>query len=244
MIIYKTTNLINGKIYVGQDSKNNFEYLGSGNLIRRSVKKYGKENFKKEILCECKTKEELNEREIYWIKKLKSQNKNIGYNITDGGNQISTVKSVKEKISQTLKGKKNSELSNFKRSKTLKEFYQKHPKRKEEISQRNKKYWRIKENRLKQKKNRENFFQLNSNHKKYLSEKIKKLYQNEELRKKCGNGHRKILQYDRNGNFIKQYNSIKEAAEENNIFAQNISTCCRKKIKQSCGFIWKYKKMN
>lgn len=50
MNIYKTTDLINGKIYVGQDSKYKETYLGSGSLIYRSIRKYGRENFKKEIL--------------------------------------------------------------------------------------------------------------------------------------------------------------------------------------------------
>jgi len=85
MIIYKTTNLINGKIYVGQDSKNNSRYLGSGKLLKLAIEKYGKENFKKEILEHCKTKEELDEKEKYWINLLKSTDGNIGYNITFGG---------------------------------------------------------------------------------------------------------------------------------------------------------------
>ena len=84
-IIYKTTNLINNKIYIGQDSHNDPKYLGSGLLLNRAVKKYGRENFKKEILEECQTKKELNEREKYWIKKLNSMNKEVGYNITKGG---------------------------------------------------------------------------------------------------------------------------------------------------------------
>jgi group I intron endonuclease len=84
MIIYKTTNLINGKIYIGQDSKNNPEYLGSGTIIKRAINKYGKENFKKEILDICLDKEELDIKEIYWIKELKSIEN--GYNISSGGN--------------------------------------------------------------------------------------------------------------------------------------------------------------
>lgn len=49
--IYKTTNLINGKYYIGMHATNNLEddYLGSGTYLRRSVKKHGKESFKKEI---------------------------------------------------------------------------------------------------------------------------------------------------------------------------------------------------
>lgn len=69
-IIYKTTNLINGKIYVGQHKTSaNDGYLGSGKLITRSIKKYGKENFIRETLEYC-TFANVNEREIYWIDNL------------------------------------------------------------------------------------------------------------------------------------------------------------------------------
>jgi len=85
MIIYKTTCLINGKIYVGQDFHNDLKYYGSGIYLKRAIKKYGKENFKKEIICECLSKEELNEKEKYWIKILNCKTPN-GYNLTDGGN--------------------------------------------------------------------------------------------------------------------------------------------------------------
>lgn len=80
MIIYKTTNLINGKIYIGQDSHNNTKYLGSGTLIRKAIKQYGTDMFYKEVLEYCNTKKLLNEREIYWINALNSIDPNIGYN--------------------------------------------------------------------------------------------------------------------------------------------------------------------
>ena len=51
MIVYCITNKINGKKYIGSDSKDNSEYYGSGVYIKKSIKKYGKENFIKEILC-------------------------------------------------------------------------------------------------------------------------------------------------------------------------------------------------
>jgi hypothetical protein len=83
MVIYKTTNLVNGKIYIGKDEKNNPEYLGSGKILKLSIKKYGRNNFKKEIIEECKSKNELNEREKYWISELSATT--YGYNITEGG---------------------------------------------------------------------------------------------------------------------------------------------------------------
>ncbi len=83
MVVYKTTNLVNGKIYVGKDSKNKPTYLGSGMILKQAIEKYGKENFKKEILEYCSDLEILEEREIYWISELNSIED--GYNITIGG---------------------------------------------------------------------------------------------------------------------------------------------------------------
>lgn len=85
MFIYKTTNLINGKIYVGKSERNRQTYLGSGKILKQAIKKYGKENFSREILETCSDKIELAKREIYWIDKLDSRNNKIGYNIAEGG---------------------------------------------------------------------------------------------------------------------------------------------------------------
>jgi hypothetical protein len=63
--IYKTTNLKNGKFYIGMHSTNNLDdgYLGSGNRLRRAIRKYGKANFKLEILEFFKSRNELASRE-------------------------------------------------------------------------------------------------------------------------------------------------------------------------------------
>lgn len=87
MIIYKTTNLINGKIYIGQDKNNNPNYYGSGKLLKSAIGKYGKKNFKKEILEVCASVKDLDDREVFWIDKLGSKDLNIGYNISDGGKE-------------------------------------------------------------------------------------------------------------------------------------------------------------
>ena len=103
MHIYKTTNLINGKIYIGQTSKSKQGYLGSGPIILKAVKKYGKENFSNEIIEECSSKEQLNEREIYWIKFYKATDRNTGYNISTGGNGGNLGEIVNKKISDITK---------------------------------------------------------------------------------------------------------------------------------------------
>ena len=90
MIIYKTTNLITGRIYVGKDEGNTPEYIGSGTIIRQSIKKYGKSNFLKETLEHCSA-ETINDREKYWIKKLSATNREIGYNIALGGEGGDTI---------------------------------------------------------------------------------------------------------------------------------------------------------
>jgi len=111
MVIYKTTNLVNGKIYVGQDSKNNPKYFGSGLLLHKAIKKYGIDNFEKEILEECSHKEELDEREIYWIKFHNSTNKKIGYNISEGGTggKLTKVEWKKGKTYEEAYGKEKAE---------------------------------------------------------------------------------------------------------------------------------------
>ena len=111
MIIYKTTNKINGKIYIGKDTKNNPDYLGSGKILKMAIKKYGKQNFVKEILEYCNS-ENIDDREIYWIKELDSIE--LGYNISPGGQggdpfkYNRRIKEITERMSNSRKGDKNS----------------------------------------------------------------------------------------------------------------------------------------
>lgn len=84
--IYLTTNLINGKQYIGQHKgKPNDDYFGSGTAITRAINKYGKENFQKEILCYCESQQEANEKEKYYIQKFDAINNKNFYNLAEGG---------------------------------------------------------------------------------------------------------------------------------------------------------------
>lgn len=117
MIIYKTTNLINGKFYIGQDYNNNPDYLGSGKLLKRAIKKYGQENFIKEVIEICDSKEQLNEREIFWINETNA--KTLGYNIADGGHGGNTyTEETKKRVSEMLKGREVSKETVEKRLET------------------------------------------------------------------------------------------------------------------------------
>ena len=87
--VYEITNLVNGKKYIGKRSCKcaieEDKYMGSGILISKSIKKYGKENFRKDILEICNSEEMAFEREKYWIKHYNAVESREFYNIKDGG---------------------------------------------------------------------------------------------------------------------------------------------------------------
>ena len=105
--IYRITNLINGKTYIGQHKYKEFNdsYMGSGVLIKKAIKKHGIENFKKEILySRIQYKETADDMERFAIKKERSIGK-AEYNIANGGNGTGTVSDeTKQKISEIKKG--------------------------------------------------------------------------------------------------------------------------------------------
>jgi hypothetical protein len=67
-IIYKTTNTVNNKVYIGKHKTKDLDdgYLGSGKFLQRAIEKYGVDNFTREIIHLCKTEDDMNtkEREI------------------------------------------------------------------------------------------------------------------------------------------------------------------------------------
>lgn len=116
MIIYKATNLINNKTYIGQtvldlntrrrQHENSYKYK-SCYAFSRAIKKYGKENFKWEVIDTATTVEELNEKESYYIEFYKSLTSQNGYNLKGGGDNSFLTEEVKQKISKAQLGEKN-----------------------------------------------------------------------------------------------------------------------------------------
>ena len=119
MLIYKITNEINDKVYIGQttqtlnERKHNYknELYRTGNLrpIIAAMKKYGFEKFHFEILEDNITSREiLDEREIYYINYFHSLTHENGYNLENGGNSVGKhSEETKYKISRAQIGNLN-----------------------------------------------------------------------------------------------------------------------------------------
>ena len=131
-ILYKTTNLINGKYYIGRHSTNNLNdgYLGSGISLNKAINKYGIHNFKREILHMCDTYIEVCAMEELFVNKEFIESES-NYNLCTGGYNIGIT----------------SYKSRLKQSNSLKRHYQ-DPSNLKDSSERAKRYWDTPEGRL------------------------------------------------------------------------------------------------
>lgn len=123
-IIYKTTNLVNGKFYIGKHQTKNLDdgYRGSGKLLKRAIKKYGIENFHTEILHHCRSEKHMNLLE----KIVVVPDPETNYNLCEGGaggfgylnktglnNEGKDLKAIGKKIGSRLEGRKNPRMSEW-----------------------------------------------------------------------------------------------------------------------------------
>lgn len=210
--IYKITNKINGKVYIGQTIRNISyrweEHLRCSNNSKRdkceyplyrAIRKYGKENFIIDKIETCDIKI-LDEREIFWIDFYNSYDKNYGYNQTRGGRGTRHIE-YDEIFLRYDNGESPAEISEHMH-----------------IS-------------------RSNLYQILKGYKNYdrniVWERSKKY-----LSKKKGTP---IRQYDLDGNFIAEYASSKAAARVvAETTARNISKSCQLKNCLSGNFQWRY----
>lgn len=232
--VYLTTNLVNGKQYLGKKKFNSDwkDYLGSGVLLSKAIAKYGETNFKKTILHIAYSREELNVLEKEYIEYHNACDSKDYYNIASGGDG-----------GNTLAGKSEKEMRLFK----------------ERCSENNKgenNYWHGKGELLKGEKNP--FY--GRKHSEETKLRLKKInlgkHPSEESRQKMsksGRGRKhsqesKLKMSKNTKTKIKiicvttgdVYESACEASRKTGISRSNISACCRNKLKSAGGMVWEY----
>ncbi len=112
MILYKVTNLVNGKLYIGRTkgslSHRIREHCKNGYALYTAIKKYGAENFEWKILCSSHFIEDTNNQEQFYIDYYRSRD--YGYNLTAGGKGTMDYHlslELRKKLSQLKIGKPN-----------------------------------------------------------------------------------------------------------------------------------------
>jgi group I intron endonuclease len=194
--VYKIVNLVNGKIYIGKSLRLKYRWkqhlwklknkTHANKYLQFAFNKYTNINFWFEILEYC-SKESVCEREMFHINKYQSDDPQFGYNKTKGGEGLRATDEIKQKISNSLKGKPASESK------------------------------------------RENCRKAQTGLKR-SKESIEK------TRQKLKHP---ISQYDLQNNFIKNWDSIREAANELGFSESVIGRCVNGKRKTAYKFIWK-----
>lgn len=112
--IYITTNMVNGKRYIGQkkiDKEGKWNnYLGSGVAFKKALDKYGNNNFYRDIVALAYSKDELDKLEIEWINNYNAVESRNFYNIVSGGGTVTGLKmsdETKKKLSVRFSGENN-----------------------------------------------------------------------------------------------------------------------------------------
>ncbi len=196
--LYKITNKLNGKYYIGVHTGDIFkdDYWGSGIILKESIEKHGKENFEREIIKQLNNKKEIYKLESEIVNEQFIHNQQT-YNVSLGGNGGDRGPIVNKQKSENMMGDKNMWYG----------------KKRPEHSK-----W-LKENPP-------------FKNKTHSTESLKKMMLNHPNTKK-------ILQYAKDGTFIKEWDSANQAKKELGI---SVHRAAQGNRKTAGGFIWKYKK--
>jgi group I intron endonuclease len=106
--LYKITNTINSKVYIGQSNKDQYRWRQhcyfakhpekTGQYIHRAMNKYGVDSFTFEIIATCQTREDADETEAVLITQYDTRNHEFGYNLKAGGRSSAHSESTKQKL--------------------------------------------------------------------------------------------------------------------------------------------------
>lgn len=106
--VYKHTNKINGKVYIGQSSNIKERWSRKGTCYKgctyfyNAIQKYGWDNFEHIILKDSLSLEEANYWEEYYIKQYNSTDNNFGYNLSLGGNNKGSIAGKNNKLNKKI----------------------------------------------------------------------------------------------------------------------------------------------
>lgn len=254
----------NGKKYIGitgQSAERRWQKgkgyaYGSNDYFYNAIQKYGWENIKHEILFENLTKQEAEEKEKMLISQYNTTDRNFGYNRESGGSSFGKhseeykkrmsnmqkeiwknsperrialselrkgthlSEETKEKLRQANLGKKYSKEVVEKRIAKMKGI------KRPQVSKKMKEYWAC--------------GKVKGNTGKTTSEK-QKMCARENVKKAHEAKKIPVLQFDKKGNFIAEYESAKQAMRVLNLPNAQISAVCKGKRKSTYGFIFKFK---
>ena len=267
--IYKYTNKVNGKVYIGRTCTTLKKRAGSKGRgyescwhFYNAIQKYGWENFEPEILEERLTNKEATDKELYYINYFDSSNKDKGYNIINDlrGSTCWTDEKRKSR-SDRFKGKNNPMygriLSQEERAKISERtrgennpFFGRHhtEETKQKISENNKEYYKTHKNWAYGKKmNEETRKKLSASKKgKYCgkeSPRYGKKHTEESKRKMSEHMKGRIPHNRKKVRCVETgevFESAQKAANTFNIDNSAILKCCKKESKTCGGYHWRY----
>lgn len=203
----------------------NDDYLGSGIVLKESLKKYGRDSFISEILEFCNNLEELNRREFFWIREKQSHISLNGYNLTWGGDG-----------GDTFSSSPNKEKTRKSRSESISEYWK-------NLSDEDKEE-RIKKIRGK-KRSAESRKRISEGKRGYKMSETHLLNMKRSLKKaKAGKptyNQKAVIMYDLCMNYLNEFDSIHQAARETGHNAYTICKICKEKQEKIKNHIFRYK---
>lgn len=257
MKIYKITNKLSGKIYVGQTTRaletrlTEHSFSSSGcKAVRDAILKYGIENFSIEEIASASSLEELNTLEKHFITELNSLSP-AGYNLKNGGDVNSFAPETLEKMRDAKLGSSIPEEVKDKMSTSHKKRFADpalrqqrseqsklnwaNPKYRETISDSRKTYWEDPENRTKA-SNRAKAL-ITDEYKEEISQLVTESLNTPEIRAKIlAKAQERQISVVRSDGVV--YASLKEAAEANAVSSSSINKCIKGRYKKSGGYSW------
>lgn len=220
-VIYKHTNKINQKSYIGQTINipqyrwNHGEGYKDSPLFYNAIQKYGWDNFTHEIIESGIPVNNLNEREIYWINFYKTNDRRYGYNLTTGGTGKLTEEQLEKRKEKLQEWREKHPDIAQKSVESMQQYWIGHPEEKRKVLQKatqaSTEYWNIHPEQKKQvmKKMQDSAKQKNMKPVKCIETGI-------------------------------MYESAREAYRQTNIHYSNISKVCLGKQKKAGGYHWEF----